>query len=375
MKLTFLTSLTLPSEWAHSIQIAKMCEAFAKAGQEVTLVFPKRSLAASFDLYQYHQVEKNFSIKPIQPLDFFATSPGKLWYYLRTLSFLLQAWPQIFFSKNPVYIREPILGIFLRNFFLEIHSVPKKPNYFLRSVFRRAQGIITITTPLKNMIESFGVDKNKILVAPSAVDVQAFDLKMSKQEARNALHLPVEKIIIGYIGGFAGVGLPKGIDTLIQMIEILPKNYILLLVGGDPAGVEKFKHYAENKNVLDRVIFIGQVPHTITPGYMQAADILIAPYPDFDFYKYHTSPLKIFEYMAAGRPIITTDFPTLRDILDDSSAILVKTGDVAGYAAAATIIAENSTLAQSLVTAAQEKVKENTWKKRAEKITQFIASN
>lgn len=375
MKLTYLTSLSLPSEWAHSIQIVKMCEAFAETGAELTLFFPKRAVAVSEDMYQYHEVEKNFSIKPIRPLDFLPTNPGKIWYYVRTLSFLLQAWPWIFFNKNPVYIREPILGFFLRNFFLEIHSVPEKPNYLWRSVFRRARGIVTITTPLKNMIESFGVDKNRILVAPSAVDVQAFDLKMSKQEVRNILQLPTEKTIIAYLGGFAAVGLPKGIDTLIQMIEILPENYLLLLVGGDPDGVEKFKQYAATKNILHKIIFTGQVPHPAIPRYMQAADILIAAYPPFDFYKYHTSPLKIFEYMAAGRPIVTTDFPTLRDILDDSSAILVKSGDVAAYAAAVTKITENPVLAQSLVASAQAKIKENTWKKRAEKISQFIANN
>jgi glycosyltransferase involved in cell wall biosynthesis len=372
MNLLYVTSLTLPSEWAHSIQISKMCESFADQGADVTLFYPKRSLALKEGIWKYHQIKQNFKVIPISPIDLAKKDPGKIWYYIRTLSFIAQVLPRILFKRNSaVYVREPILGAFIPKVFLEVHTIPQNPSFLFKWSCRRALGVITITGPLQKMVIDLGVKPEKTMVAPSAVDLSKFSLRVDKEMVRNELGLSVNNKIIGYVGQFGSVGLPKGIDTLIQIIKKLPDNYNLLLVGGDEKSVIHFKEFANSLGVQHKVIFTGQVPHEVTNRYMQAADVLMVAYPEYDFYKYFTSPMKIFEYMAAGKPIVATDFPTLQEALGDS-ALLVGSQDIDGYVKAIEKITADPQYAQRLGEAAYAKVKENTWANRARVILNFV---
>src|SRR6185369_5103975 len=97
--------------------------------------------------------------------------------------------------------------------------------------------------------------------------------------------------------------------------EIEDRNIILVLVGGYEADILLYRTMAKTLKIESRVIFIGRVEHGAVPLYLKAFDVLLAPFPQNEHYSYYMSPMKIFEYMASSRPIISTELPTIIESL------------------------------------------------------------
>jgi len=106
--------------------------------------------------------------------------------------------------------------------------------------------------------------------------------------------------------------------------------------------------------------------------YQKAFDILLMPFPPNEHYTFYMSPLKMFEYMASGRPIVTSDLPSVREILNENNAIFVKPEDPEDLARGIKTALEDKELAQRVSQQAFEDVQFYTWTKRAERIVRFI---
>jgi glycosyltransferase involved in cell wall biosynthesis len=96
------------------------------------------------------------------------------------------------------------------------------------------------------------------------------------------------------------------------------------------------------------------------------------PFPWSEHYAYFMSPLKMFEYMAAGRPIVATDLPSAREILDDKSAVIVKPGDAEDLARGILKVLRDEEAAAFLAENARAKVKNYSWDERVKNILKFI---
>ncbi len=195
-----------------------------------------------------------------------------------------------------------------------------------------------------------------------------------KEEAREKLSLPKDKILIGYVGMLKTMGMEKGIDVAIESLKYLPgaaRSASLVLVGGRDEDIAFYKKYAARLNLENRVLFIGRVRHELIPVYLKAFDILIAPFPENEHYKFYMSPLKIFEYMASGRPIVASNLPALREVLNEESAVLVKAGDERALASSVEYILQNNEVSGRLAKKAYSDVEKYTWDGRARKITDF----
>lgn len=378
MRIYYIANLRLPTDKAHSVQIMKMCEAFALCGAEVELVVPnKRDNIGEPKIFEYYGVKKPFKMRKIPSTDLLGKTMlfGRLFYWIDLLTFLISLRFTSGFEKDAViYSRDPILFLpFMgkgRKFLAEIHSLPERRYFFLK-LLGRASGVITITRYLKKMLVETGLEENRIAVAPDGVDLEVFNLPLSKLEARRKLRLPEDKILVGYVGMLKTMGMEKGIATALESLKSLPRNLSLVLVGGHPVDVKFYKKSAEVSGLLDRAVFVGRVPPSLVPFYLKSFDLAIAPFPENKHYRYYMSPLKIFEYMASGVPIVVSDLPSIREVLDEESAVFFEPGNQADFAQAIEKALENP---DSLAEKAREKAKEYTWQRRAEKIIEFITS-
>jgi glycosyltransferase involved in cell wall biosynthesis len=130
---------------------------------------------------------------------------------------------------------------------------------------------------------------------------------------------------------------------------------------------------ADALGIADRVQFTGLVPPAQVAGLLRAADVLVLPNPASAISTRFTSPLKLFEYMAAGRPIVATDLPALREVLrDGETAVLVTPGDAAALAAGIERVITDAQLAGRLASAARAAVDDYTWDRRAERLEQLL---
>jgi glycosyltransferase involved in cell wall biosynthesis len=106
--------------------------------------------------------------------------------------------------------------------------------------------------------------------------------------------------------------------------------------------------------------------------YQKAGDILLMPFPDIEHYAFYMSPLKMFEYMASRRPIVASDLPSIREILNENNAVLVKPGDCRDLAVNLRKVIIDKALGDNLAQQAFKDAQEYSWEKRAAKILDFI---
>ncbi|OHA80165.1 MAG: hypothetical protein A2747_00875 [Candidatus Yonathbacteria bacterium RIFCSPHIGHO2_01_FULL_44_41] len=379
MKLIYLANIRLPTEKAHGIQIMKMCEAFANTqDMEVELVIPQRLNPIKENPFVYYGVRENFTITKIPTLDL--VSYGKIGFFLQVLSFSFFALFYTLFSgkAHVIYSRDElplyILSFFKKNIFWETHA--KKDNFFAVRVLHSARGIISVTQGLKDFYVTKGVNKEKILVASDGVDIRQFDTKKNNTESREGFGLPKDKKIIGYVGKYKTMGEPKGVDDLITsftQVLVSALDAFLLLVGINENEVTEVKKVFQRAGVgEEHYKIVAHLPQQEAFMYMKASDVLVMNYPNTPHYAHYMSPLKLFEYMASGVPIITTDLPSVREILNESNALIVKNENVDGLSKGLCFLLENAEFSAKIAEQAHRDVQNYTWKKRAAAISLFM---
>lgn len=373
MKLIYLDSGRFPTEKAHGYQIAKMCEAFGICGDEVELVISSRKNPIIENPFQYYGLKHNFRVTKIKSIDLVNVVP-KFGTWISRLSFIFSAKKYLIGREYDIlYFRDHMTGLFFRDFVLELHALPKKVRFFDLMVWKRAKKIVVLTSFIKERMVKSGIAAEKIIVAADAVDLEKFKVKSEKFKVREKLKLPLHKKIIGYVGSFHTVGMEKGIATILEALKLLQNpKVIFLAVGGDKISIEKYLAEAARLKVAERVIFQGRIAATDIPNFLSACDVLLMPFPKNEHYAYFMSPLKMFEYMAAGKPIVTSDLPSIREVLDEQSAVFVEPGNARSLALGIDRVLEDENLARRISAKAAEMVKGYTWERRAKNILDFI---
>lgn len=364
--------MRLPTEKAHGLQIMKMCDAFTRHGARVTLFVPRRFNHIKDDPFEYYAVPKSFKIVRLPCLDFLSVSASWPVFWMLSLSFYFSVWLFSLFHKfDFIYSRDALAGLFFNDIIFEAHSLPKK-NWLSKKIWPRIKRFVVLTSFIKERLIKEGISESAIIVSPDAVDLEEFGSPVSADFAKKELGLAVEKKIIGYVGSLKTMAMEKGVSSAILALKNLDKSFILCLVGGAERDIAFYTELAKKEKLSERVFFIGTVIHSAVPKYLAAFDYLVAPFPESEHYSYFMSPLKIFEYMAAGRPIIASDLPSIREVLNESNAVLVKPADSKELALAINRLAEDKELARKISVAATLDIKKYTWNIRGEKILQFI---
>lgn len=369
MKLVYVSTARLPTEKAHGLQIMKMCEAFADQGYEVELVVPRRYTPINKDPFVYYGVKRNFTIKTLPVFGSPRWGPWGFRLMVITFSEVLGWWLLLFRRGALIYTRDdvPVLESALmgRAVFWEVHKA--RWNIAARIVAKRAKGLIAITSGVKQFYTAKGIPTEKITVAPDGVDLSRFTDIKKKSEVRTQLNLSQQKYLAVYTGHLYSW---KGADTLAQAAAYLPEGFKVVFVGGTDADVKAFRgKYGEQANVR----IVGHRPHDEMPDWLAAADILVLPNTARDdISKHYTSPMKLFEYMAAKRPIIASDLPSIREVLSDTNAYLVQPDEPQALANAMLEVRNKKQDAAAKADRARNDVAKYTWRQRAESITQFL---
>ena len=304
MKLVYIANLDVPSTKASGYQISKMCEEFGLSGIDVELWIPDRTGGVYKDLFDFYQLERSFTVKRIKSFNFF-----KFYKYIKKISFWLQTVVFLFtllfikVDKNTIiYSRSPeIIWLFnLKKYktVFEIHRLPETKRRLFTFFVKKTNHIITVTEGLKNLYLTKIFSDQKVLVSPDGVDMDIFDIDLSKERARDILGLLSHKKIIGYFGRFRTMGMGKGIEDILSALKNLDDNIMFVCVGGDSAGVAYYKEKVRDAGLSDRVVLLESVSRNKLAQYQKACDALLMPFPNTKHYAYYMSPLKMFEYIS-----------------------------------------------------------------------------
>lgn len=387
MKILYINGARVPTERAHGLQIMKMCESFALQTRgtdaeknSVELWAPRRFNYTKQDPFEYYGMKRSFLIKKVPCIDLIPLTKflGPLALWITELSFLLLVFCYLSFVKaDAIYTRDKfvafLLSFFVKDIFFETHDVPSGI-FFLR--FRNLRGIIAITQNLKNEFVKHGISAERILVAPDGVSLNEFDIKETQEECRQKLGLPLDKKIVLYTGHFYPW---KGVDVLLkaaynfQVFKVSNfQNTIFIFVGGTDNDLAKYDTQYAIYNIQN-ARFIGHRPHKEIPYWLKSADVLILPNSaKYVISKYWTSPMKLFEYMASGRPIVASRLPSLREILNKNNTKFAEADGPESLARAIHWTLDHAEESMRLAARAREDVQMYTWEKRAEKICQFF---
>ena len=165
----------------------------------------------------------------------------------------------------------------------------------------------------------------------------------------------------------------KGVDTLVRAMAHVKQSAELHIVGGNAARIKELRALADEFDVIRRVVFHGPVEPGRRFDYIHRADICLLPLTDTGLGGRYTSPLKLFEYMAAGKAIVVSDLPSMHQVLTpEQDALLVPSGEPVAFARAIERLLADADLRRRLGTAARSKAGNFTWWQRAQSITQFM---
>ncbi|MEI6296927.1 MAG: glycosyltransferase family 4 protein [bacterium] len=367
MKLFYIANARIPTEKAHGIQIMKTCEALSKQGIEVELIVPNRDNNINEDPFYYYKIERNFNIKKIYSPDLVRFGKaGVLFQYLFfswvSLFYCLKGKVDFFYSRDELPIW--FLSLFGKKVFWESHN--GKWNFLVSSIVKRASGTVTISQGIKNFFINKGIKEDKIFVSPDAVDLKDH-VGTTKDEARKKVGLPSDKKIILYTGHLYGW---KGVNTLAESAKSFDEMNLFVFVGGTEGDVNSFKQkYSDTKNIL----VLGQKPHSDIPLYLSSADVLVLPNSGKeDISRLYTSPMKLFEYMASGRPIIASNLPSIREILNEDNAVFFESDNPGDLSRSIKKVLGDKELGDRISKQSLLDVKKYTWENRAKNIINFI---
>lgn len=369
-RLIYVTSSTFPARKASSLQVMQMCAAFAGAGALVKLV--ARRAEPQEDVFAHYGLKPTFSFETRKFLKL--PRSGDIFQAQAALAQPGQAW--ICYTRGQD-LTAPLVALWRGAWGLvEAHGRPAtaRQRLMLSWIARHPRGrLIVISEPLRDIYRrEYGLNAT---AAPDGVDLGRFDSTLTAEAARQQLGLEPGPWIV-YVGGlYAG----RGLETLFEAVSALPAK--LLIVGGrDEREVAEWRARAGQLGA-QAVRFEGYQSPARTPLYMAAADVLAMPYgaqtltPSGEDTTAWMSPLKLYEYMAAGRPVVASDLPALRRVLQDNvNALLAPPDDVAGLRAALQQVLMDGALAQRLAATGRANAHGHTWLARAKLILELCKS-
>ena len=389
MKLLYIANMRLPTEKAHGVQIVQNCEALAAAGAEVTLWAARRvnrlKLHGQQDLWFFYGVARDFEIGRVPSLDLIWLVPAfarRFAFWLQWLSFALLAVLRArFTAAEVVYSRDRMVLLLCgrrrgQQRAYEVHHIAERGigRWLQGIVARRMDVLFPVTQGLAAELLALGASAERICVVPDGIRAANYEELPGQMAARRELGWPEDAYIVTYVGQLQTMGMAKGVEILVEALAPM-HGASLAIIGGPAAAVAEYqRHWRERGGDEARFLAPGQVPAACVSLYLAASNVGVLPFPRARHYAQFASPLKLFEYMAAGCAIVASDLPSLREILrEGETALFAPPGDIVAWQAALQRLREDVALRKRLGEAARaEALREYSWAARAAKILHFL---
>ncbi|MDD5645545.1 MAG: glycosyltransferase family 4 protein [bacterium] len=361
-----------------------MCGAFSGICGEVRLIIPSRvshgQTEGFKDIYGFYGVGRNFNIKIIQTPDFLPLFRKIPFPALESVFFLLQE--NIFARRAVSCVKAEKSGIvFTRSrrvlkrlvsekaylshrIVYECHRLTHRETAALLDVQDKTDMIVAITSALRDDMTASGIKADKILVCPDGADTdeaRSAAIRAEHSDFRNGLE---GKFLIGYAGSFSDW---KGVITLIKAAEYLADDCRVLVAGGSRREFLKMIESEGIKEESGKIKYMGYLKPRDVFSFIKTCDLMAVPNSAKDTtFSRHSSPLKLFEAMACGVPVIGSDLPSISEIIrDGENGFLSEPDDPRALAEKIMRIKTDSGRLGKAAAAAKKESFLYSWRKRA----------
>lgn len=372
MKIVYLADCVIPSRTANSIQVMRMCQAFATLHHDVTLLIPavpdRRIEGAE------PGVDDVFAFYGVSPVFRIARFPNR--YLHRHLTALAMGVRARFMKPDRVYGRQIVASMtsaaLSQDTTLELHeptdaSAARSAVTRLLSWLPGMRGVVVISDSLRRHMETRHPRlRGRVLTAHDGADPVPAVAPVSLK--------PAESFHVGYVGHL----YPGKAMELIRLVAPLCPWAQFHMVGGRSQDIALWRERTAGQSNLT---FHGFQSPTRLPAYLSAFDVVIAPFQSkvvgssgrVDTARW-MSPLKVFEYMSARRAIICSDLPVLREVLEHGrTAVLCDPEKPEEWAEALGRLRADEALRRRLGTSAGVEFDARfTWLKRAERLSRAL---
>jgi glycosyltransferase involved in cell wall biosynthesis len=385
VRIAYFADIRFPLERANGIQTAETCHALAARGHAVDLVVRPDTACPARDPFAYYALARDVPLRVVRVPAAGPAPVRRACYLLAALSAAMRpgradvvftrdlgvaAWIALVprrWRPPLVYESHGLAAVVGRDLDALVSGAraasPRKQRRLQARegrVWARADAYVAITAALAHDLESAFGHRPGLAVVPDGVR-----LPPSRQFVPPLDHDGAPLVV------YAGHLYPwKGVDTLLDALALV-SGLGARIVGGHPAepDLDRLTARAAALGLSDRVTFTGQVAPGDVAAHLAAADVIVLPNSQSAISARYTSPLKLFEALAAGRAIVASNLSALAEVLTDGqNALLVAPDDAAALAAALARLVADPALARRLARAAYDAAPAYTWAKRAERL-------
>jgi glycosyltransferase involved in cell wall biosynthesis len=412
MKIAVIAPTEIPARRANSMQVMKMAQALVVLGHQVRLVAPGKTLKADQDtsdpdnhglktkgdsrsvqeatwtrLSQHYGIEHRFPVEWLPA----ASKLRRYDYGLRAVQWARDWKAELIYTRLPQ--SAAIASTIGLATILETHDLPQGRFgawVFLRFVKGRGgRRLVLITRALATDISrqlKINCSLPFTVIAPDGVDLERYAHLSEPVSARLTLNqensafrinnIPVDRFTVGYTGHlYKG----RGLEILLELAARMPE-FTFLIVGGEPQDVSYLQGIVNSRN-LENILLTGFIPNSELAHYQAACDVLVMPYQlrvsassGGDISRY-LSPMKLFEYLACERAIVSSNLPVLQEVLNTRNAILLSGEEIDSWTEAIRKLHSNPELRMKLAKQARQDASLYTWESRATHILEGLEND
>ncbi len=360
MKVAYITATHIPASGAQSLQIAAMAKAFGEVlGSRFVCISPRGKeggdTSASFAWYRVRTLVS--------------------WRPLRSLILLLRSIPLVYrFRPDVIYTRD--IGIALGAALCGIHAVYEIHKSFSTWIGKKLclwlSGrcmMVSISAALKDfVVTEYGYDEGTVFVAHDGIATEWLThtiTSLKRSEIRHTYFgVHDDRPVLLYAGT---VGVGRGVGMMLRAAATLP-TYQFVFIGATQHDIESSGHVPHNVHIVPRQ------PQSVIADCLRAADVLLIPYTsDLPTYRF-MSPLKLFEYMASGVPIVASRLGSMVEVAHDENAFLFTPGDQDEFEDMLRRAVNDKSAILRKTACARTEVEQMTWTNRVRSILTFLSS-
>lgn len=389
MRILYLADIRFPLDRANGIQTMETCYALVERGHDVRLLVRPDTASQPRDPFDFYGLAHHAGLRIERVPVGGSESLRRLTYVAGAVGAVMGARGQVdvvltrdltvagLVARIPRALRPPLVyeshglaPVFAQTQPEMISGGAVAPQAKVRRlaareaiVWRRTEGYVTITSGLADdLVQHFGPRRNMATVPDGA--------RLLASRSYTPPRATLSPLVV-----YAGHLYPwKGVDVLLRALVHLPAVKAVI-AGGHPAegDLQRLKGLAALLCLDDRVTFTGFISRAEVAALLQTADVLVMPHTATAVSERYASPLKLFEYMVAGKPIVASDLAAVREVLrDDENACLVKPGDARALAAGIARAAGDRAVAERIARHAFDEAASFTWARRAERLESVL---